>query len=366
MVTSVTLHNFKCFKERSLRLERLSLFTGLNSAGKSTVLQALLLLLQSHMQQSLPKRGLLLNGPLLNLGTSEGILNRTADEDRIGISFSTATGRAEWLFNYRGPNEDLLTVISEPHDYEAVRFFSAPFQYISAERIGPRSAYEYSSYNVQTKGHIGPDGRYAVAFLESRARDPVTLEMRHEAAADDSLISQVTAWLGEISPGVRLDISVKPGTSTIELRVGFTPALAEAIDYFDPRNVGFGVSYSLSVLVAVLSLPPGGLMVVENPEAHLHSKGQLAMGKLFALAAKSGIQVLVETHSDHFLNGVRLAIKDKLLQHEAVSINFFRRDPSTVATFEVETPQIDKNGRINRWPDDFFDQWDKSLDRLLD
>ena len=366
MVNSVSLHNFKCFKERSVSLAQISLFTGLNSAGKSTVLQALLLLRQSYMQQSLPKRGLLLNGPLLNLGTSEGILNRAADEDRIGVSVTSDGEQVAWVFEYKGPNEDLLNVITEPPNYDTISFLNAPFQYISAERIGPRPVYEHSSYNVQTMGHIGPDGRYAVAFLESRALERVSAEMRHAAATDESLFSQVTAWLGEISPGVRLEISVKPGASSVQLRVGFTPALAEAIDYFDPRNVGFGVSYSLSVLVAVLSMPPGGLVVIENPEAHLHSRGQVAMGTLFARAAKSGVQVLVETHSDHFLNGVRLAVKDKILTPDSVSINFFRRDPSKVAIYEVETPRIDQNGRIDQWPGDFFDQWDKSLDRLLD
>jgi predicted ATPase len=366
MIKSLSLHNFKCFKERTFALGQLTLLTGLNSAGKSTVLQALLLLRQSYMQMSLPKRGLLLNGPLLNLGTSEGILNKAADEDRINISLSDNGQQASWNFDYHGPNEDLLSVLLEPPNYEAIPFFNSPFQYISAERMGPRAIYDHSFYNVQTKGHIGPDGRYAVAFLESRARQVVNLEMRHPAAKDETLFAQVTAWLGEISPGVQLEISVKEGAAAVQLRVGFTPALAEAIDYFDPRNVGFGVTYSLSVLVAVLSLPPGGFLVVENPEAHLHSRGQVAMGTLFALAAKSGIQVLVESHSDHFFNGLRLAVKNKILPTDALSINFFRRDSSKVATYEVDAPRIDENGRIDQWPVDFFDQWDKSLDQLLD
>ncbi len=366
MLNSLFLHNFKCFKERTFVFRPLSLFTGLNSAGKSTVLQALLLLRQSYMQHSLPKRGLLLNGPLLNLGTSEAILSRAADDDRIGISLNAESLRTEWVFNYSGPDQDILAVASEPNDYEALPIFSSPFHYISAERMGPRPVYENSFYNVETIGHIGPDGRYAVAFLDSHAKSPVSIGMHHSSAKDGSLISQVTAWLGEVSPGVQLEISMKTGNSAMQLRVGFTPALAQAIDYFDPRNVGFGVSYALSVLVGLLSLPPGGTIVVENPEAHLHSRGQVAMGTLFALAAKSGIQVLVESHSDHFLNGVRLAVKDKMLPAGEVAINFFRRDPSKIATYEVETPQIDENGRIDRWPVDFFDQWDKSLDRLLD
>ena len=366
MIKSISLQNFKCFKSRSFSVEALSLLTGLNSAGKSTVLQALLLLRQSYMQQSLPKRGLLLNGPLLNLGTSEGILNKSAEEDTIGITVKSEAQEVDWAFAYHGPNEDILPVTLEPEDYEGIPLFHAPFQYIAAERIGPRSVYEHSYYNVHTKGQIGADGRYAVAFLESRARESVSVEMRHASAKDETLFSQVTAWLSEISPGVQLSISLRPGTSSVQLRVGFTPALAEAIDYFDPRNVGYGVSYSLAIIVAVLSLPPGGILIVENPEAHLHSKGQVAMANLFARAAKSGIQVFVETHSDHFLNGIRIAVKDKVLPGYSVSINYFRRDLSKFATYEIDTPRVDQDGRIDRWPNDFFDQWDKSLDRLLE
>lgn len=366
MITEVTLQNFKCFKKRTFQTGPLSLFTGLNSAGKSTVLQALLLLRQSFMQQALPGRGLLLNGPLLNLGTSGGILSRSADEDLVTIGLNTPGGNFDWEFQYRGPNQDILTVRVEPPNYEPISFLKGPFQYIAAERMGPRSMYEQSFYNVETQAQIGSDGRYAVAFLEARGRSQVSPAMRHPTAADDTLFSQVTAWLGEISPGVRLEIVSNVGAAGMHLGIGFTPALAEAIDYFDPRNVGFGISYSLSVLVALLSMPSGGLIVVENPEAHLHARGQVAMGSLLAKAASSGVQVLVESHSDHLLNGVRLAVKSAIIPPEALRINFFVRDITKVANYEVHTPHIDRNGRIDRWPSDFFDQWDKSLDRLLE
>src|SRR4051812_17743764 len=110
MVNSVVLRNFKCFKQHSFSLGQLSLFTGLNSAGKSTLLQALILLRQSYLMQTLPKRGLLLNGSLLQLGTSEGILHKGADEDVVGISVTSGSESVDWNFAYDGPNKDLLTV----------------------------------------------------------------------------------------------------------------------------------------------------------------------------------------------------------------------------------------------------------------
>ena len=78
-------------------------------------------------------------------------------------------------------------------------------------------------------------------------------------------------------------------------------------DRMRPTNMGFGVSYALPVITAGLLAPAGSLLVVENPEAHLHPAGQSRVGRFLAHLAASGVQVVAETHSDHVLNGVRLA-----------------------------------------------------------
>jgi predicted ATPase len=105
--------------------------------------------------------------------------------------------------------------------------------------------------------------------------------------------------------------------------------------------------------------------MIENPEAHLHPRGQVAMGRLMALAASIGVQILVETHSDHVLNGIRLAVKAGEIPPDDVKLHFFRRDRETKATV-IETPPVARDGRLGFWPEDFFDQWEKSLDELLD
>ncbi|MCQ4437669.1 AAA family ATPase, partial [Clostridioides difficile] len=75
-------------------------------------------------------------------------------------------------------------------------------------------------------------------------------------------------------------------------------------------NVGFGITYVLSIITLVLSAEPGDILIIENPEAHVHPRGQIELGKFLALASKSGIQIIVETHSDHIFNGMRLFIKN--------------------------------------------------------
>ncbi|WP_338044553.1 AAA family ATPase [Nostoc edaphicum] len=116
----------------------------------------------------------------------------------------------------------------------------------------------------------------------------------------------------------------------------------------------------------VLASEPDTLILVENPEAHLHPRGQTKMGELLALAASCGVQVVIETHSDHVLNGIRLAVHSGKLEPEDVQLHYFQRQEKQGQIFtEVVSPRIDRNGRIDRWPDGFFDEWEKNLITLL-
>jgi predicted ATPase len=175
--------------------------------------------------------------------------------------------------------------------------------------------------------------------------------------------------LGEVSPGVRINTESLTALSVARLSFGF--ALGSATTRpLRPTSVGFGLSYTLPVVVALLATPPGGLVLIENPEAHLHPRGQMAMGELIARAASAGVQVLVETHSDHVLNGLRLAVKDGLVAHGDVALHFFRRterQEKGVARIRhvVDSPTLDADGRIDVWPEGFFDQYDLALGRLL-
>ncbi len=101
-------------------------------------------------------------------------------------------------------------------------------------------------------------------------------------------------------------------------------------------------------------------------EAHLHPRGQVQIARLLSRAAANGMQVIVETHSDHMLNGVRIAVREGLIRKEDASILFFTGD--VVADKFVHyslNPQIDDDGRIDYWPDGFFDEWEKQLINLM-
>ena len=104
------------------------------------------------------------------------------------------------------------------------------------------------------------------------------------------------------------------------------------------------------------------IIIIENHESYLHPKGQAILGQFFAKAAASGLQYIVETHSDHLLNLIRVAVKENDLYPDDVQINFFKYIDGNI---NIHTPDIDSDGHINDWPEDFFDEFDKQLSNLF-
>ena len=100
-------------------------------------------------------------------------------------------------------------------------------------------------------------------------------------------------------------------------------------------------------------------MLIENPEVHLHPAGQAFMGEFLADIARAGVQVIVESHSDHVLNGIRRAVKTGRLTPEHVVIHFFGARSDDGA--QVHSPTLDAAGNIDIWPEGFFDQFDKDM-----
>ena len=94
----------------------------------------------------------------------------------------------------------------------------------------------------------------------------------------------------------------------------------------------------------------------------LSPQGQTRLAELAARAAVAGVQVFAETHSDHFLDGVRLAIHDGLIAPDDVAIHYFERDGGRAS---VSSPTVDADGRLSQWPAGFFDQHEENLARLL-
>lgn len=149
-------------------------------------------------------------------------------------------------------------------------------------------------------------------------------------------------------------------------KIGYYYAGSGQADVYRPTNIGFGVTYVLPVILALLKAETGSIVVLENPECHLHPKGQRMIGELIARCVSSGVQIFLETHSDHVLNGIRIAAKKELINHEDVALFFISRPiDSCDKQSIIQQPKILKNGKLDFWPDDFFDEWEKALDDIL-
>ena len=108
------------------------------------------------------------------------------------------------------------------------------------------------------------------------------------------------------------------------------------------------------------------LIIIENPEAHLHPRGQAEMGRLMALAAQAGAQIIAETHSDHILNGVRVAVKNGDIPKEDARIFFFDRNTTDFEQYSYVVPiNIDHNGELSEYPPNFLDEWNNQLFKLI-
>lgn len=123
-------------------------------------------------------------------------------------------------------------------------------------------------------------------------------------------------------------------------------------DMVSIADVGFGLSQTLPVLVALLAAEPGQLVYIEQPEIHLHPKAQMAMAQILAEAANRGVRVVVETHSSMLLLGVQSLVAEGKLSPDKVKLHWFKRRPEDGVT-EVSSADLDKAGAFGDWPEDF-------------
>lgn len=365
MIEKLNLKNFKCFRDVEMKFSALNVLTGLNGMGKSTIMQSILLLGQS--QKSLKAEGTLsLKGKFVNLGVGQDILYEKADEDEIGISIEIDGTKENLIFEYL-PESDSLPLKESKINGER-EFLEQRLEnlfYLSAYRIEPQFLYQIKNEKELENKYFGKDGEYAIQYLKLHGGEEIKNNNIVIGDSDKTTImDQVKEWLDMISPGISPVININTSSRTAELRYEYIEDRVKTNSY-KSVNVGFGITYVLPVVVELVSAKEGDIVLIENPEAHIHPKGQRMLGELIALASAGGVQIIVETHSDHVLNGIRLAAKKGKLQAEKVAFFFFYKDIADSYNHKFIQPVLDQNGRLNEWPEGFFDEWDNALLELL-
>ena len=280
---------------------------------------------------------------------------------------------------YEAKDKEIVAKINdiEKDKYSSFKDIWAGMKFVEAFRRKPQELYK--GLGKTNYDFVDSEGRDIAEFLYNAGIDMALHQgnpMISPSCLDKlRLIDQVNAWLQVVSPGaqIRIDKREVDGEELFLQSVAFGRAGHE--HGFKPQNVGFGISYVLPVLVALLTSIPEDIVIIENPEAHLHPRGQAEMGNLIARAAAYGIQVFVETHSDHVINGVRVAVKKGIVKPEDVNIAFFERKGHEIIAedggkrkeyyADVRNIKIDNNGSLSEYPEDFMDEWNNQLMRLM-
>jgi len=372
MLTDLNLYQFKRFQNERIELFPLTLLTGINGMGKSSVIQSLLVLRQSFDRGDLQHKQMLIieDDKLVNLISPDDMLCADAEDTKVAITLEDdKENRATWAVKAEGKINTL------PYEYENMvgdiyssSLFENTFQYLNAERIGPRVNYDRLSV---TRPHspIGYRGEFVASkILDAlNSAEVVQLEKIVLNKTSKKVYDQISFWVSEIIyPDTKVAIDASDAT-TVDIKYTFKDQVTKT---FNPMNIGFGFSYALPVIVAILTAKPGSLLIVENPEAHLHPRGQSRMGILIALAAESGLQVIVETHSDHLLNGIRVISKGieryGKINSSLVKIHFFKREQQGDGSYtNKRTLNILPTGKLTGWPSGFFDEWEINLRNLI-
>jgi predicted ATPase len=376
MIEQIHINNLKIHEDTLIETRALTILTGLNGMGKSTILQSLLLLRQSFLSSDL-YQGLNLNGDLCKVGTSNGLNCWSANRSTLCTELTFEDGKnCRFEFDYpSSPYETFLPrskgkELPSKEQLKLYGLFNENFQYLSAYRFGPMESYGRDSLVVQTRKQLSKDqgkGEYTVHFLDLfKDKNIPVPQLAHPnsqslSGTDLSLARQTELWLREISPNIQ--IKIEPIGSDFHLNYQYGGGESLQNNAAKAVNTGFGVSYVLPLFVAILSAAPGAVILIENPESHIHPGGQAVFMKLVSLAAKHGIQVVLETHSDHIVNGALIAVKDGMLTPQQLSVYFLGRDDEkhTAIAHKLE---ITPAGKIHRPPAGFFDQFDKDLQHL--
>lgn len=394
MIRKLQINNFKCFRSSpEFEFSKINLLTGINGRGKSTVLQAILVVSQSVARfRKLEK--LRLNGRHVSLGNYEDIKNsETPRGENISFKINLTEPNLDVEFDFNENESDSLTakiknnkvqLLDSSTELNLVKEKVESFKesigdemknvnvnleveqmlagemffrihYISADRLGPVKYVDKES--LPGFLHVGPCGEHTLNIL---ANDnlPLVHEKLYRGKDAKTVIQQTEEWLSYILEGAKIEIRGKEMESSVLYMLLNNKNNSYS---YKPSNVGFGYSYILPLIVSGLIATEGDILIAENPEAHLHPRAQSKITEFFALVASCGVQVFIESHSEHILNGLRVSTLNPNIdiKYDELTIQYFDE------SFAVKKLKMDEKGKIGDWPGGFFDQQEIDLSNIF-
>lgn len=425
-VTRLSVAGFKSIsQEQSIEIRPLTILAGANSSGKSSMMQPLLLLKQT-LEETYDPGALLLYGPNVKFTSGEQLLSRMGrgkTSDTLVLGISVGSDLTLTLFLHRQPGEGINVQrmsCLDGGETTSLRLGMTHEEILSAVPSRDRERLEqipkilgensklivvrdrcflgitFKSGDEQISFHsnirsvspglvIEPDIRRIIHLPGLRGnpertypvtavglRFPGTFEKyaasiiaQWQAKRNDKELERLSKDLEEL--GLTWKVAAKPINDVqIELKVGrlIRATKGRARDLVSIADVGLGVSQTLPVLVALQVAEPEQLVYLEHPELHLHPRAQFAMAQILANAANRGVRVVVETHSDLLLLGLRALVAEGKLASEKVKLHWFKRD--SIGSTKVSSADLDEVGAFGEWPEDFAEVALETESRYLD
>lgn len=343
-ISSLRLSNFKSVAEAGVDLAPFTLIVGENSSGKSTLLHALYLLSKGIIGSfTIDEAEDILGIPSVTiLNTSAG----TSDPVSIGVDVEFPSSKSSWGMNWKPTLGSKSWELEHGDRNDVKTVLGRGVHYVGPLRENPKSNPQGAILDLDPS-KVGERGQFTADLLAMHGTDTTGLPMPEDSAPtiNDVLRSWVTnlGMVADIRVDSRgLDIEVKP----------------HGLDSFFPlSSVGIGVSQLLPVLVQCLLAESGSVLLLEQPELHLHPALQQRLTDFFIAMVRSGRQVIVETHSEYMVSRLRRRIAED--PHDEIlgmyKLVFAERDRETGLSSYREV-ELSPLGAIEEWPAGFFDQ----------
>ena len=397
ILSAIEVGGFKSAIEPvTVRLRDLTVLAGQNSAGKSTVVQPLLLIKQT-MEKPFDVGGLAIDGPLVQFTSTDQFLSHTSGgrTNDFFLKMSSDTGAYVTMFYKKvadrgiiidrmefvaegkhqcwrendtlpadalGLPKNIIDVFKRAADGFVVRRERAMLVAgIKATKDDPVPAHAFvddAMKLIHLPGLRGnPERNYRITAIESE----------YPGNFSEYVASIIYGWQNTRDPklpllaqnlkelGLTWKVQTRPIDDTrVEILVGRLPAAIRggARDTISIADVGFGVSQTLPVLVALLAASPGQFVFIEQPEIHLHPKAQVGLATLLLESINRGARVIVETHSSLLVLALQEIIAEGKLDPARVSMNWFTRDANN-GTTRVNEATVGADGSYGEWPSDF-------------
>lgn len=406
MLTHLTLKNFKCWEQAEIDFGSITAFFGANSSGKTSILQFLLLLKQTATIAD-PAIPLFLGDreSPVELGTFQDIIfNHETDRSlewqlgwqsthsNIGdithqsvIRWQDSMVVEEMMYTTEKFKIRLKRVNDEyqleskpalkrspgrpPQLKSLIKCYGFPEQvrtyYKNTDFI---SEIELDFINLLKRiYYLGPLREYPQRQYVWAGAMPTDVGFRGERTIDALLASResvggtkqgskkktvetaVAKRLKEM--GLIHDFSIRPvasGSRIYEVKVSRTAGSTKVA----LTDVGFGISQVLPVLTLCYYVPEGSILILEQPEIHLHPAVQSGLADVLIDAVKTRrLQIILESHSEHLLTRLQRRIAEEVIHTDQVRIYFceLRDDRAHLTPL-----QISLFGEIINWPEDFF------------